>query len=47
MRDTGKRFEIDISGHTVFATYRLEGKTLFIDHVEAPPPCAAPARPAH
>ncbi|NBO18916.1 MAG: N-acetyltransferase [Proteobacteria bacterium] len=37
MRDTGKRFEIDISGHTVFATYRLEGKTLFIDHVEAPP----------
>jgi predicted GNAT family acetyltransferase len=39
MRDNtaNQRFELDMDGHTVFATYRREGSTLFIDHVEAPP----------
>ena len=40
-----ERFELHIDGHTAFAAYRVEGTTLVIDYVEAPPPlrgtCAA------
>ena len=36
MKDTGRRFEIDVEGQTVFADYRRDGATLYIDHVEAP-----------
>jgi uncharacterized protein len=32
------RFELDIGGQTVFATYRRQGPVLAIRHVEAPPP---------
>lgn len=32
-----QRFELEIDGQIVFADYRLEGKTLIIAHVEAPP----------
>jgi len=32
-----KRFEYKVGDHTAHADYRLEGKTLFIDFVEAPP----------
>jgi len=31
------RLEMEESGQTVFADYRLEGTRLIIDHVEAPP----------
>lgn len=31
------RFERAVGDHMVFATYRLEGPTLFINYVEAPP----------
>jgi hypothetical protein len=39
MRDNleASQFEIDVSGQVVFADYRRDGDTLFIDHVEAPP----------
>lgn len=37
MNDTGQRFELPLDGHTVFADYRKDGQTLYIDHVEAPP----------
>ena len=30
------RFEIIVNGEIVFANYRLEGKVLYIDYVEAP-----------
>ncbi|MBL8713882.1 MAG: N-acetyltransferase [Alphaproteobacteria bacterium] len=30
-------FELDIGEATAFANYRLEGQTLYIDYVEAPP----------
>jgi hypothetical protein len=30
------RYELEIEGFIVFADYRLEGKTLYINHVEAP-----------
>jgi len=32
------RFELSEDGHTAFADYRLDGNTLYIDYVEAPPP---------
>lgn len=32
-----KRFELDTGEATAFTNYRLEGQTLFIDYVEAPP----------
>ena len=32
-----RRFELDADGNTAFATYRREGDTLFILHVETPP----------
>lgn len=32
-----RRFELDADGDTAFATYRREGDTLFILHVETPP----------
>jgi predicted GNAT family acetyltransferase len=32
------RYELDIGGQIVFASYRRDGGTLFIRHVEAPPP---------
>ena len=32
------RFELNKDGHTAFADYRLQGETLYIDYVEAPPP---------
>lgn len=31
-----QRFERQVGEHTVFATYRIEGSTLFINYVEAP-----------
>ena len=31
-----RRYELDVDGHTVFADYRLDGRTLYITHVEAP-----------
>ena len=31
-----KRFEIEMNGEIVFANYRLEGATLYIDYVESP-----------
>ena len=31
------RFEMDAGGNVAFATYRREGDTLFILHVETPP----------
>ncbi|HYD17582.1 MAG TPA: GNAT family N-acetyltransferase [Patescibacteria group bacterium] len=31
------RFELHIDTSTAFADYRLEGNSLFIDYVEAPP----------
>jgi uncharacterized protein len=31
------RYELDIDGQIVFATYRRDGATLAIRHVEAPP----------
>ncbi|MDI7774304.1 GNAT family N-acetyltransferase [Asticcacaulis sp. EMRT-3] len=33
----GGRFELSEDGHTAFADYRLDGATLYIDYVEAPP----------
>lgn len=30
------RFELDIDGQTVFANYRVEGGTVFINYVESP-----------
>lgn len=35
--ESAGRFELAVEGHVVYAAYRLEGKTLFIDYVEAPP----------
>ena len=32
------RFELPVDGQIVFALYRREGSTLYIRHVEAPPP---------
>jgi uncharacterized protein len=32
------RYELDVDGQIVFAIYRREGSTLYIRHVEAPPP---------
>ena len=32
-----QRFELDTREAVAFANYRLEGSTLFIDYVEAPP----------
>jgi predicted GNAT family acetyltransferase len=32
------RYEMDEQGLTSWATYRLNGETLYIDHVESPPP---------
>lgn len=32
------RYELDVDGQIVFAIYRREGPTLYIHHVEAPPP---------
>lgn len=32
------RFELEENDHTVFADYRRDGDTLYISHVEAPPP---------
>ena len=32
------RFELDVGGQIVFALYRRDGSTLYIRHVEAPPP---------
>ncbi len=32
------RYELDVGGQIVFALYRREGATLYIRHVEAPPP---------
>lgn len=32
------RYELDVGGKIAFANYRKQDKTLFIDHVEAPPP---------
>lgn len=34
--DANQRFELEIDGQIVFSNYRLEGQTLYIDHVEAP-----------
>ena len=31
------RFELEVAGQVVFATYRRQGDTLAIPHVEAPP----------
>ena len=31
------RFELDIDGQVAHADYRVEGDTLYIDYVEAPP----------
>ena len=31
------RLDMDDNGHVVFADYRLDGSTLIVDHVEAPP----------
>jgi predicted GNAT family acetyltransferase len=31
------RFELEVNGQIVFATYRRQGDTLAIPHVEAPP----------
>jgi predicted GNAT family acetyltransferase len=31
------RFELDVDGRTVFASYRRQGSTLYIPYVEAPP----------
>lgn len=32
------RYELDVGGQIAFATYRGDGSTLYIRHVEAPPP---------
>lgn len=32
-----KRFELDVSGEIVFANYRIDDSTLYINYVEAPP----------
>jgi predicted GNAT family acetyltransferase len=32
------RFELDVDGRTVFATYQRQGPVLYIRHVEAPVP---------
>lgn len=31
------RYELEVDGYLAFADYRLDGKTLFIPHVEAAP----------
>jgi predicted GNAT family acetyltransferase len=31
-----RRFELDVDGQVVFATYRRQGEIIAIDHVEAP-----------
>jgi len=33
-----QRFELHENGETAYATYRIDGKTLFIDYVFAPVP---------
>lgn len=33
---TSNRLELTVDDHIVFADYRLDGSTLYIDHVEAP-----------
>ena len=37
MRDTGKRFELDLDGGTAFADYRRDAAAISILHVETPP----------
>lgn len=37
MRDTGRRFELDVDGGVVFANYRRDDDTISILHVESPP----------
>jgi uncharacterized protein len=32
-----RRFEYKVGVHTAYADYRREGRTLYIDYVEAPP----------
>lgn len=34
--ETARRFELDVGGEVAYATYRLNGDTLYIDYVEAP-----------
>lgn len=34
---TRGRYELEVAGEIVFATYRREGHTVYIPHVEAPP----------
>lgn len=36
LRDTGKRYELDVEGQVVFADYRRSGSVLTILYVEAP-----------
>lgn len=33
-----QRFERQVGEHIVYATYRIDGKTLYINYVEAPEP---------
>src|SRR5690349_20502358 len=32
-----QRFELDVDGHTAFAAYQREGKTIVFTHTEVPP----------
>lgn len=34
--ESASRFELQVGAEVTYATYRLEGKTLYIDYVEAP-----------
>ncbi len=34
--ESASRFELAVSGETAYATYKLEGKTLYINYVYAP-----------
>lgn len=34
--ESASRFELQVGAEIVYASYRLEGKTLYIDYVEAP-----------
>lgn len=42
-----KRFELEVSGETAFAEYRLNGQTLYIDYVEAPEPLRGTGAAGH